>query len=53
MKFKRKFQTVEGKAVAVLRFRVMDLNDKKRKVFITFYETVVPAFKDVFRPSAV
>ena len=44
---------LEGKAVAVLRFRVMDLNDKKRKVFITFYETVVPAFKDVFRPSTV
>ena len=53
MKFKRKFQTVEGKTVAVLRFRVMDLNDKKRKVFITFYETVVPAFKDVFRPSTM
>ena len=37
---------LEGKAVAVLRFRVMDSNDKKRKVFITFYETVVPAFKE-------
>ena len=40
LKFKSKFQTVESKGVAVLGFRVMDLYDKKKKVFITFYETV-------------
>ena len=40
LKFKSKFQTVKSKGVAVLGFRVMDLYDKKKKVLITFYETV-------------
>ena len=41
LKFKSKFQTVKSKGVAVLGFRVMmDLYEKKKKVFITFYETV-------------
>jgi len=35
LKFKSKFQTVEGKAMAVLGFRVMDLYDKKKKVLIS------------------
>ena len=40
LKFKSKFQTVKGKGVAVLGFSVMDLYDKKKKVLITFYDTV-------------
>ena len=48
LKFKSKFQTVKGKGVAVLGFRVMDLCDKKKKVFITCYETVCACIQKMF-----
>ena len=48
LKFKSKFQTVKGKGVDVLGFRVMDLYDKKKKVLITFYETVCACIQKMF-----
>ena len=48
LKFKSKFQTFKGKGVAVLGFRVMDLYDKKEKVFITFYDTVCASIQKMF-----
>ena len=48
LKFKSKFQTVKGKGVAVLGFRVMDVCDNKKKVFITFYETVCACIQKMF-----
>ena len=48
LKFKSKFQTVKGKGVAVLGFRVMDLYDEKKKVFITSYDTVCACIQKMF-----
>ena len=48
LKFKSKFQTVNGKGVDVLGFRVIDLYDKKKKVLITFYETVCACIQKMF-----